>query len=348
MPVSTIEWDGDFNGRIKIVDQTVLPGELKFIFCEDTKSIWDAIKELKVRGAPAIGIAAAMGTFIGARDIKTDNTQEFLSKLDTVISYIGSSRPTAVNLFTSLKRMDKVAKENSNESVDAIKKQLLNEAIKIHTEDKKYCRKIGANGAEYIKDGMGILTHCNAGGLATADFGTALAVMFSAHNQGKKIHVFVDETRPLLQGARLTAWELMNADINATLICDNMAAYVMQQGKVDCVIVGADRIAGNGDAANKIGTYGLSILAKEHKIPFYVAAPISTFDFNIKSGKEIPIEERNAEEITEGFGKRTAPKGVKVFNPAFDVTPAGNITAIFTERGVITNPDSTKIKALSR
>lgn len=347
MPVSTIEWEGNFDGKMKIVEQTILPEELRFIYCEDIESVWDAIKKLRVRGAPAIGIAAAMGTFIGARDIETNNTDDFLKKLDTVISYLGSSRPTAVNLFTALERMRGVAANNLKKSVTEIKRSLLDEAVKIHNEDKKSCRNIGINGAVFIRDGAGILTHCNAGGLATADFGTALAIMFTAKNQGKKIHVFVDETRPLLQGARLTAWELINAGIDATLICDNMAAYVMQKRKVDCVIVGADRIASNGDTANKIGTYGLSILAKEHRIPFYVAAPISTFDLKILSGNEIPIEERKPEEITEGFGKRTAPKGIKVFNPAFDVTPAQNITAIITERGVIENPDSDKIKKLT-
>lgn len=346
MTVDTITWEGDIKGKIKMVDQTILPEEFKYIYCNDTESVWDAIKKLKVRGAPAIGIAAAMGTIIGIRDIESEDYEEFTSKLDNVLSYLGSSRPTAVNLFTSIERMKKTAVDNSKKTVKEIKKILFNEAIKIYNEDKISCRKIGGYGAELIKDGMGILTHCNAGGLATADYGTALAVMFSAKEQGKKIHVFADETRPLLQGSRLTTWELMQAEIDVTLICDNMAAYVMKKGKIDCVIVGADRIALNGDAANKIGTYGLSILAKDHNIPFYVAAPVSTFDFKIKSGDEIPIEERGAEEITEGFGKRTAPIGVKVLNPAFDVTPACNITAIITEKGVIKNPDKNKIEKL--
>lgn len=347
MTVPTIEWEGDFNGKIKLVEQTLLPLEFKYVYSEDKESIWDAIKKLKVRGAPAIGIAAAMGTFIGARDIKTDSTPEFLKELDNVMSYIGSSRPTAVNLFTSLTRMKKVANGNSNKSVQDLKNILFEEAIKVLNEDKESCRNIGRNGAEFIKDGMGILTHCNAGGLATADYGTALAVMFTAKEDGKTIHVYADETRPLLQGARITTWELMNANIKTTLICDNMAAYVMKKGKIDCVVVGADRIASNGDAANKIGTYGVSILAKEHGIPFYVAAPISTFDFEIKSGDEIPIEERDGIEVTNGFGKRTAPEGVDVFNPAFDVTPAANIAAIITDKGVIKNPNSDKIKEYS-
>ncbi len=344
MTVPTIEWEGEFEGKIKIVEQTILPLELKYIYCENKEELWDAIKKLKVRGAPAIGIAAAMGTYIGARDIKTNDKAEFLKELDLVMNYIGSSRPTAVNLFTSLDRMKKVVKENNSKNVDEIKRLLFLESQNILEEDKISCRNIGKNGAEFIKDGMGILTHCNAGGLATADYGTALAVMFKAKEDGKSISVFVDETRPLLQGSRLTAWELMNAGIKATLICDNMSAYVMKQGKVDCVVVGADRIALNGDTANKIGTYGVSILAKEHGIPFYVAAPISTFDFEIESGDQIPIEERNKEEVTNGFGKRTAPEGVDVFNPAFDVTPASNITAIITDKGVIKNPTIDKIK----
>lgn len=346
MPVSTIEWEGDYDGRVKIVEQTVLPDELKYIYCEDIEDIWDAIKQLKVRGAPAIGIAAAMGTFIGARAIKSDSVDEFRQKLEDVMEYLGSSRPTAVNLFTSLTRMRRVANKGSAQSVAEIQRDLLDESIRIHSEDKEACRNIGRNGSQFIKNGMGILTHCNAGGLATADYGTALAVIFTAYEDGKDIHVFVDETRPLLQGARLTAWELMNAGVDATLICDNMAAYVMREKSVDCVVVGADRIASNGDAANKIGTYGLSILAKEHGIPFYVAAPISTFDFDIESGSGIPIEERDADEVTNGFGKMTAPKGVKVFNPAFDVTPAENITAIITEKCVVEKPDQAKIAAL--
>lgn len=348
MPVPTIEWEGGIEGKIKIVEQTLLPGELKFIYCEDVKSVWEAIKGLKVRGAPAIGIAAAMGAVIAGRDIETNDSIEFLRLLDKELSYLGSSRPTAVNLFTSLKRMRMVAECNGGKPVSEIKKSLFDEAIKIFNEDKEACRKIGYNGSKFIKDGMGILTHCNAGGLATADFGTALAVIFSAHEQGKSVHVFVDETRPLLQGARLTTWELTHAKIDNTLICDNMAAYVMKKGKVDCVIVGADRIAANGDTANKIGTYGLSILAKAHGIPFYVAAPVSTFDFNINSGDEIPIEERDAKEITEGLGKRIAPYGVKVFNPAFDVTPSTNISAIITEKGIVEKPDKEKIRIALR
>lgn len=346
MPLPTIEWEGDSNGRIRLIDQTLLPTELKFVYCEDIKSIWHAIKTLKVRGAPAIGIAAAMGVVLGIKDIYAKDGDTFLKELKHVTSYLRTARPTAVNLFWGIARMERIAQENKNKSVQEIKEILLHEAIKIQNEDKVICRQIGENGAKLVKDGNGILTHCNAGGLATADYGTALAVMFKAKEQGKHIKVYADETRPLLQGARLTAWELVHAGIDVTLICDSMAAHVMKLGMVQCVIVGADRIAANGDTANKIGTYGVSILAKEHGIPFYVAAPVSTFDLSIKSGDDIPIEERPPEEITHGFGKRTAPEGVKVFNPAFDVTPAKNITAIITEKGVITKPLAENIQRL--
>ena len=346
MPLPTIEWEGDISGRVRLIDQTLLPTELKFVYCEDIKSIWHAIKTLMVRGAPAIGIAAAMGVVLGIKDIHAKNTDAFLKELKQATTYLGTSRPTAVNLFWGLARMERVAQENKGKSVQEIKEILLHEALKIQNEDKVICRQIGENGVGLIKDGSGILTHCNAGGLATADYGTALAVLFKAKEQGKRIAVYADETRPLLQGARLTAWELLHAGIDVTLICDSMAAHVMKLGKVQCVIVGADRIAANGDTANKIGTFGVSILAKEHGIPFYVAAPVSTFDLTIKSGDEIPIEERSPEEVTNGFGKKTAPEGIKVFNPAFDVTPAKNITAIITEKGVIQKPSVENIRRI--
>nr|CAJ73891.1 conserved hypothetical protein [Candidatus Kuenenia stuttgartiensis] len=341
-----MEWEGNIEGRVRLIDQTLLPAEIKYIYCEDLKSIWRAIKTLMVRGAPAIGIAAVTGVLLGIKDIRTDDTEAFFKELKNVTNYLGSSRPTAVNLFWGLSRMERVAWENRDKPVHTIKEILLREAINVQNEDKSICRQIGENGAKFIKDGDGVLTHCNAGGLATADYGTALAVMFKAKENGKKFKVYADETRPLLQGARLTTWELMHAGIDVTLICDNMAAHVMKLGKIQCVIVGADRIAANGDAANKIGTYGVSILAKEHGIPFYVAAPVSTFDLNITSGDEIPIEERSSEEVTCGFGKRTAPEGVKVFNPAFDVTPAKNITAIITEKGVIEKPSTENVQKI--
>ncbi|TVL98726.1 MAG: S-methyl-5-thioribose-1-phosphate isomerase, partial [Candidatus Kuenenia stuttgartiensis] len=264
MPLPTIEWEGNIEGRVRLIDQTLLPAEIKYIYCEDLKSIWRAIKTLMVRGAPAIGIAAVTGVLLGIKDIRTDDTEAFFKELKNVTNYLGSSRPTAVNLFWGLSRMERVAWENRDKPVHTIKEILLREAINVQNEDKSICRQIGENGAKFIKDGDGVLTHCNAGGLATADYGTALAVMFKAKENGKKFKVYADETRPLLQGARLTTWELMHAGIDVTLICDNMAAHVMKLGKIQCVIVGADRIAANGDAANKIGTYGVSILAKEH------------------------------------------------------------------------------------
>lgn len=344
MPLPTIEWEGNVNGRIRLIDQTLLPNELKYVYCDDIKSIWHAIKTLMVRGAPAIGIAGAMGVVLGIKEIQAKDADVFFKEFKRVTEYLGSSRPTAVNLFWGLARMERIAHESKSKPVQEIKQILLQEAITIQNEDKSICRQIGEHGAGLIGNNNGVLTHCNAGGLATADYGTALAVMFKAKELGKKFKVYADETRPLLQGARLTAWELMQAGIDVTLICDNMAAHVMKQGKVQCVIVGADRIAANGDTANKIGTYGVSILAKEHGIPFYVAAPVSTFDLSIKSGNDIPIEERSPEEITNGFGKRTAPEGVKVFNPAFDVTPAKNIAAIITEKGVVKNPSVENIQ----
>ncbi len=250
-------------------------------------------------------------------------------------AYLRTSRPTAVNLFWALDRMDRVAESVRGVDSSIFLDRLLAEAVAIHDEDRAMCRAIGRHGAELVESGAGILTHCNAGGLATSDYGTALAVVFSAHEQGKLIHVFADETRPLLQGARLTAWELVQRGIPATLICDNMAAQVMKEGKIQMVVVGADRIAANGDAANKIGTYGVALLAKAHNIPFYVAAPSSTFDLSLADGSSIPIEQRDPREITHGFARQTAPEGVEVYNPAFDVTPADLIAGIITERGVI-------------
>ena len=343
MPVSTIEWH---DGKVKLIDQTLLPVEFKYIYCESVDEVWEAIKVLRVRGAPAIGIAGALGTVLGIWDSNVQSYPEFKSQLDKVTDYLATSRPTAVNLFWALDRMKATAEANKDKDVLQLKQILLAEAQKIIDEDKAMCRAIGRNGAELISDGDTILTHCNAGGLATADYGTALAVMFTAHEQGKSIKVFADETRPLLQGARLTTWELMQAGINVTLICDNMAAQVMKEGKIDCVIVGADRIAANGDTANKIGTYSVAVLAKEHKIPFYVAAPTSTLDMSLATGHLIPIEQRGAEEITEGFGKRTAPEGVKVYSPAFDVTPARLIDAIITEKGIARAPYTESLAAM--
>jgi len=335
MPLATIEWLGGVDGCVRLIDQTLLPTEFRLIECHTAEEMWEAIKVLRVRGAPAIGIAAAFGVVLGIQRSQAASYAEFDRELGRVAGYLATARPTAVNLFWALERMKRVAEEHAHLPIPQLKQRLLDEALAIAEEDQQVCRAIGRHGAPLIPDGGGVLTHCNAGGLATADYGTALAVMFAAHEQGKRFRVFADETRPLLQGARLTAWELMQAGIDVTLICDSMAAVVMRERKVNVVIVGADRIAANGDTANKIGTYGVAILAREHGIPFYVAAPVSTFDLLLPNGSVIPIEERKAEEVTEGFGKRTAPEGVKVYNPAFDVTPARYIAGIITERGLI-------------
>ena len=340
MPIPTIEWH---DGKVKLVDQTLLPNELKYIYCETVEEVWEAIKVLRVRGAPAIGVAAALGTVLGIWKSEAESYPEFESQLEKITDYLATSRPTAVNLFWALDRMKATADANKDKDVARLKQILLAEAQNIIDEDKAMCRAIGKNGAELISDGDTILTHCNAGGLATADYGTALAVMFSAHEQGKSIKVFADETRPLLQGARLTTWELMQAGIDVTLICDNMAAQVMKEGRIQAVVTGADRIAANGDVANKIGTYGVALLAHVHGIPFYVAAPSSTFDLSLATGDEIPIEQRDTDEIARGFGRRTVPKGVGVYNPAFDVTPAHLIRAIITERGLIESPDTDQV-----
>ena len=335
MPIPTIEWA---DGRIHLIDQTVLPNEFNQIYCDDVESVWEAIKSLRVRGAPAIGIAGALGAVLGIWNSKATNYPDFAAELKAVTDYLATSRPTAVNLFWALERIKQTAEKHKDLEIAQLKGVLLDEAQSIIEEDRAKCRAIGQHGLDLIRNGDSILTHCNAGGLATSDYGTALAVMFSAHESGKNISVYADETRPLLQGARLTAWELMQAGIDVTLICDNMAAQVMKEGKIQCVIVGADRIAANGDTANKIGTYNVAILAKAHDIPFYVAAPTSTLDLSLETGDLIPIEQRAAEEVTEGFGSRTAPEGVKVYSPAFDVTPAHLITAIITEKGIAHPP----------
>ena len=343
MPIPTIEWA---NGRIRLIDQTLLPNEFKQTYCDDLEAVWEAIKSLRVRGAPAIGIAAALGTVLGVWKSQAGNYAEFADELAGVTDYLGTSRPTAVNLFWALNRMTKTAEEHQHLSIPRLKQVLLNEALAIIEEDRTMCRAIGEHGLQLLNEGDTILTHCNAGGLATSDYGTALAVMFTAHEAGKNISVYADETRPLLQGSRLTTWELMQAGIDVTLICDNMAAQVMKEGKIQCAVVGADRIAANGDAANKIGTYNVAILAQAHEVSFYVAAPTSTLDFSTETGDQIPIEERSPEEVTEGFGKRTAPEGVKVYSPAFDVTPAHLITAIITEKGIARPPYTASLKAL--
>jgi methylthioribose-1-phosphate isomerase len=333
---ATLAWIGGADGHLRLIDQTLLPVELKYVECRDVESVWEAIKSLRVRGAPAIGIAAAYGVCVGLQGAAAADEAAFFARLDEVAGYLATSRPTAVNLFWALERMKSVAAKLRGEpKTQNIFAALLAEARAIEEEDRRMCRQIGRHGAALLTDGQGVLTHCNAGGLATADYGTALAVLFSANESGKRLHVYADETRPLLQGARLTAWELQQRGIDVTLICDSMAAQVMREGRVQAVITGADRIAANGDVANKIGTYGVALLAAAHDIPFYVAAPTSTFDLSLSDGKEIPIEQRDPREITHGFGRQTAPDGIRVYNPAFDVTPARLIKAIICERGPI-------------
>jgi methylthioribose-1-phosphate isomerase len=333
--VATLQWVGGADGHLRMIDQTLLPVEFKEIDCRDVEDVWEAIKSLRVRGAPAIGIAAAFGVCVGVQDATGEDEAAFFARLEEVTQHLATSRPTAVNLFWALDRMKRVAEESRGHTPAEIRERLLEEALAIQEEDRQMCRAIGRHGAELLHDGQGVLTHCNAGGLATADYGTALAVFFAAAEQGKTLHVYADETRPLLQGARLTTWELAQRGIDVTLICDSMAAQVMREGRVQAVVTGADRIAANGDAANKIGTYQVALAAAAHDIPFYVAAPSSTFDLSLSSGDEIPIEERSPEEITHGFGRQTAPEGVNVYNPAFDVTPARLIKALICEHGVI-------------
>jgi methylthioribose-1-phosphate isomerase len=332
----TLRWIGDHRGHLVLIDQTRLPLELVERQCRDVEAVYEAIRQLRVRGAPAIGIAAAYGVVLGMQHEGHIQSGGFQAALEKVANRLAHSRPTAVNLFWALDRM-KAKGQTLRDSLPHGEKlsALLAEARAIHEEDRAMCRAIGRFGAELIADGCGVLTHCNAGGLATAEYGTALSVFFTCQDQGKRLRVFVDETRPLLQGSRLTAWELAQRGIEATLICDNMAGQVMREGKVQAVVVGADRIAANGDTANKIGTYSVAVLAAAHGIPFYVAAPTSTFDLSLDSGEQIPIEQRSADEITHGFGRPTAPAGIAVYNPAFDVTPARLIRAIITERGII-------------
>ena len=336
MDIKTIQWQ---KNSIKLIDQTRLPKELEYLFIKDLKSLWYAIKTMRVRGAPALGAAAGLGMYLGVKDSKAKNFAEFAKGLERAAKYIASSRPTARNLFWGIERICSVAIRNKNQSLPEIKKLIFKEAQKIMEEDGIACRKIGFYGAKLIKNNDVILTACNAGILATIDYGTALGVIYRACEEGKHIKVFACETRPMLQGARLTCWELNKKGIDVTLICDNMAATLMKEGKISKVIVGADRIALNGDTANKIGTYNLAILSWHHRIPFYVAAPESSFDQKIKSGKGIPIEERPRGEVTDLFFKRPiAPKNIKVFNPAFDITPYNLIAAIITDKGVIGPP----------
>lgn len=330
-------------GKLRLIDQTLLPEQLIYVELDDTEAVFDAIKRLVVRGAPAIGCAAALGLAAIVRKAEFCCSKELFYFARKSADRLAESRPTAVNLFWALNLCMNKIKENTHAAPDELKNILLKTALNILEEDIQMCRSIGMHGKTLLRDGMGILTHCNAGALATGDYGTALSPMYVAHETGIKIKVYADETRPLLQGSRLTAWELHQAGVDVTAICDNMAAQVMKEGKIDLVIVGADRIAANGDAANKIGTYGVAVLAKYHNIPFYVAAPYSTFDLELPHGDQIPIEQRQPDEIANGFGRRTAPGNIDFYNPAFDVTPHELITGIITEKGILTPPFKQKI-----
>jgi methylthioribose-1-phosphate isomerase len=343
MSFRTIEWR---DNKVVMIDQTRLPGEEVYNEYSDFKSVAEAIRTMVIRGAPAIGVAAAMGVALGARDIIADTFDTFFRQLGNVCEIMAKTRPTAVNLFWAIERMKRVAEANRDKGLEDIREILKAEAIRIETEDLAICMAIGRHGAALVADGATILTHCNAGGLATAGYGTALGVIRAAHEAGKNIQVFADETRPWMQGARLTAWELMKDDIPVTLIADNMAGWFMKKGEISLCVVGADRIAANGDTANKIGTYSVAVLARENNIPFYVAAPTSTFDLTMKSGDEIPIEERHSREVTHMRGLPVAPEGIRVRNPAFDVTPARYITGIITEKGVVTGDFSRQLRRL--
>jgi methylthioribose-1-phosphate isomerase len=343
--IRTILWADD---AVVLIDQKALPGKVRYLTLTDWRDVVAAIKDLTIRGAPAIGVAAAMGIALGTLQLPGTSAGEFRKSFESLCKAFAKARPTARNLFWAIERMQRRFAEAFPSGIAAVKKTLVEEAIAIGEEDIEINRRIGLNGKAFIGDGDNILTHCNAGALATAGYGTALGVVRAAREEGKHLHVFVDETRPVLQGARLTCWELLEDRIPATLITDSMAGFVMARGKVNLVIVGADRIAANGDTANKIGTYSLAVLAKEHGIPFYVAAPLSTIDRSIADGGGIPIEERHSDEVKHLHGVRTAPEKVAVYNPAFDVTPHRYITAIITEAGVAKRPFVTSIQRLFR
>lgn len=355
--VNPISWTGGGDGFLTLIDQTRLPAEVAYLNCDTVEAVWEAIKRLSVRGAPAIGISAAYGVVLGVRDEAllgspppAKDAKSARKAALAACDHLATSRPTAVNLFWALDRMRGVINGLEEDLPPAqIAKRLLAEAVAIHEADRAQCAAIGRHGAELLTPlgpSTGIVTHCNTGMLATGGDGTALAVLFALHEQGLMPRVYADETRPLLQGSRLTAWELMQRGVNVTLICDSMAAPLLRDGKAKAVIVGADRITARGDTANKIGTYGLAVQAHHHGVPFYVAAPTTTFDLSITAGADIPIEQRAAEEITEAFGKRTAPEEVPVDNPAFDVTPAELITGIITERGVIAPVTEEAVRAM--
>jgi methylthioribose-1-phosphate isomerase len=336
--VETLEWTP---AGVVMIDQTRLPRETVFVTCKDYREVAQAIKDMIIRGAPAIGVAAAMGIALGA-------LKEDLSKFDEICETIQKTRPTAVNLFWAIERMRGLYASLAGQSPDAIRARLVEEAQAIKEEDIACCRSIGKHGAALVPDGKIVLTHCNAGALATAGYGTALGVIRAAKEQGKKIAVYADETRPFLQGSRLTAWELQQDGIDVTIITDNMAGHFLKSGNIGCVVVGADRIAANGDVANKIGTYSVAVLAKENGVPFYVAAPISTLDLSIPDGDHIPIEERSSREVTEIQGVHIAPEGLAARHPGFDVTPNRYVHAIITERGVARNPYLESLSSLAK
>jgi methylthioribose-1-phosphate isomerase len=343
MKFRTIEWKGD---RVRLLDQRRLPQEVHYLDCKDASSIARAIRTMAIRGAPAIGVAAAMGIALAAKKIESPRTEVFRRSIERVCHQISQTRPTAVNLFWAVHRMERILDQVLSHGVDETKARLEDEAIRIYEEDLEVNRKIGENGKILIQDKDGVLTHCNAGGLATAGYGTALGVIHAAWAEGKRFRVLVGETRPLLQGARLTAWELTQEKIPVTILTDNMAGWMMKRGEISLVLVGADRIARNGDTANKIGTYGLAVLSRWHNIPFYVAAPTSTLDISLASGSDIPIEERASEEVTHFGGRRITPKGIKASNPAFDVTPHSLIEGIITEKRIVRRPFERELRKI--
>ncbi len=345
MSIKPIEFE---NGVCRMIDQRLLPAQEVWLEYRDYRSVAEAIQTMVVRGAPAIGVAAAFGAAFAAAEIEAEDFAAFEPQFEACCAVLAATRPTAVNLFWALDRMKAVAKANQQLSLPDLRQVLLDEALTIAEEDDQINRTMGSNGQVLFPDKANILTHCNAGALATGGYGTALGVIRAAVDAGKQIEVFADETRPFWQGARLTAWELMKDNIPVTVICDNMAGYLMQQGRVDAVIVGADRITANGDVANKIGTYTVAVLAKEHGIPFYVAAPMSTIDLSLTDGSQIPIEERDWREVTHCGDTQLAPDGVKVYNPAFDVTPSHLVAAIITERGVVQGDYLNGLKALAQ
>src|SRR5262244_2396610 len=343
--IQTLEWT---DKGVRFIDQTKLPTEEVYVTCKTHEQVADVIRNMVVRGAPAIGVAAAMGIALAVKNSEAQNVGDLKKEFDQACEIISKTRPTAVNLFWAIRRMQQKLERARIQPLNQIKQTLIEEARRMHAEDIAANQAMGRHGATLMPASGGVLTHCNAGALATAGYGTALGVIRAAVEQGKKIHVYADETRPFLQGSRLTAWELMKDGIPTTVISDNMAGATMKQGKIGAIVVGADRIAANGDVANKIGTYTVAVLAKEHKIPFYVAAPWSTIDLETPDGSKIPIEQRNVKEVTHIAGRQMVPEGVGIENPAFDVTPAKYVAAIITERGIARAPYKTSIRDLNR